>query len=333
MGGKIAEIPDAGKQKEMIMRFIVVILMMIAASASASTSRSQVLRMLGEMEFIEQFTGQRSISTTCIGQSVLGRNIPLVAIHDPQVPIENTRRIFVICRQHGDEPASTEAMIALIKSYFSHQRQEDLDLLKKVTLIIVPFMNPDGAARFKRRNANNADLNRDWTNQRQPETRAVIAAIRAWNPDLVIDGHELNRNDHRRDFIECLGTKSHIDPQLVYDADELRSLIIGQLRMQGYLVDPVAAAEPALSRLAHRYIPRKHGIVTLLIETRQAGRRAKAIDQRMNIHRAAVMTSARCLAGYTDEMRLEIAEWRENHTSDQLAYRGKRNRQYKGSSK
>ena len=44
----------------------------------------------------------------------------------------------------------------------------------------------------QRRNARNVDLNRDWLSQSPAGTRAIVQAVRKWQPDLIMDLHELH---------------------------------------------------------------------------------------------------------------------------------------------
>ncbi|MEN6520453.1 MAG: M14 family zinc carboxypeptidase [Armatimonadota bacterium] len=298
----------------------------VISSSYAATSHARMLRMLAEMDTVKLFSGRGFISTVSIGRSSLGQHIPLVIIRDPVVPVESTARMFVICRQHGNEPASTEAMLGIIRSYFSQSKDCDTDLLKKVTILIVPMMNPDGSLRNKRRNANGADLNRDWLSQSQPETRAVAGAIRKWQPDLIIDAHELDDNDYQRDFIECIGTRSGANPALISKSVEIQNLIRAKLRTHGIKAAAKSASYRSSPRLAHRYYSLRRGIIALLVETRQSGSRAYNCKERARIHMITAMTAARYLAGNKDEIKQEIAQWWNGRSKPGFAYRGEYNR-------
>jgi hypothetical protein len=48
-----------------------------------------------------------------------------------------------------------------------------------------------------RRNAQNLDLNRDWTKLDSPECRALVALLNEWDPHIVIDTHTTNGSHHR----------------------------------------------------------------------------------------------------------------------------------------
>jgi hypothetical protein len=266
-----------------------------------------LVRTLAEVDVLDGVVGAGRISVVSIGESVKGQQIPLVVIRDPDVPVEQTRRVFVICRQHGDEPASTEAMLSLIRNYFASPNASEMEILRRVTFVIVPMMNPDGAHKDERRNANHADLNRDWTCQRQPETRAVMHAIKVWQPSVVLDAHELDRDDWRRDFVEVISRGA--PGEVVAENVELQRLILSQLRACGLAVGSVKSAARTSTRLAHRYLSARRAIPSLLLESRQSGRRKYQISERARLHMVSVMTVARYLAGEGEGARRKAALW------------------------
>lgn len=329
MNGKIGGtlMPAAKESIMKISAMAAAIAIAITSSSVAATSHAGIMRMLAEMGTINLFTSRGFVSTASIGRSTFGQHIPLVIIRDPKVPVESTARMFVICRQHGNEPASTEGMLSIIRSYFSQSENCDPKLLDRVTLLIVPMMNPDGSAQHKRRNAKGVDLNRDWVAQTQPETQAVARAIKKWRPNLIIDAHELDEDDYQRDFIECLGTRSGADQNLARKSMELQTLIIGKLRTLGITASSRAVNNRISPRLAHRYYPLRRGIVTLLVETRQSGQRAADYNERAKMHIVTAITAARYLAGSGKEVRREIAQWWEGRSNPGLTYRGGHNKE------
>ena len=130
-----------------------------------------------------------------LGTSTQGRDIPVVyltaeGLGDP-VAIRALGRpvIWLIGQQHGNEPAGGEAMLALASAL---GRGELAPLLSKITVVIVPRANVDGAANDKRVLASGADSNRDHLLLSQPEVRAVHAAMKVLPPDVVFDHHEFS---------------------------------------------------------------------------------------------------------------------------------------------
>ncbi len=124
---------------------------------------------------------------------------------------------------HGNEISSTDA--ALMTAYHLLAAKDDAraaKIMANTIVVIDPLQNPDGRARFVnnflaatgitpagdrqaaehdepwpsgRVNHYMFDLNRDWFTLSQPETRGKVAAIREWNPVVVVDLHEMSGDD------------------------------------------------------------------------------------------------------------------------------------------
>ena len=135
----------------------------------------------------------RRIVAGVAGQSQQGRDIYyLIAtaegLSDPSVIRALGRPIvWLIGLQHGNEPAGGEAMLAVANAL---ARGELAGLTERVTVVILPRANPDGAAAFKRTTANGSDPNRDHLLMSLPETRAIHRLMEALPPDVVLDAHE-----------------------------------------------------------------------------------------------------------------------------------------------
>ncbi|MBV8823694.1 MAG: M14 family metallocarboxypeptidase, partial [Hyphomicrobiales bacterium] len=97
--------------------------------------------------------------------------------------------LWFIGLQHGNEPAGGEAMLALAASLADGPLARYLD---RVTVVVVPRANPDGAAAFTRVTASGADLNRDHLLLTLPESAALHAKLIALPPDVVVDAHEFS---------------------------------------------------------------------------------------------------------------------------------------------
>jgi predicted deacylase len=94
--------------------------------------------------------------------------------------------ILIIAQQHGNEPASGEAALAIAHT-LAHARSA---LLKNVTVLIIPRANPDGAERFARATVNGIDVNRDHVLLRTPEGQAIGQVMTKYRPHVVLDLHE-----------------------------------------------------------------------------------------------------------------------------------------------
>ena len=130
-----------------------------------------------------------------LGESQEGRSIPMLVLSN--APVASAADVLRLHRpvvwlqglQHGDEPAGGEAMLAIAERL----AVGDLNpLLDRITVLIVPRANPDGAARFTRRTANGIDINRDHVKFDLPETAAVHRAMNVYQPQVVVDCHEFS---------------------------------------------------------------------------------------------------------------------------------------------
>jgi protein MpaA len=105
-------------------------------------------------------------------------------------------RVLVLATMHGDEPAGTP----LVEHMLEHLAHEEFRLASRLTLTIVPVVNPDGLAAGTRGNAADIDLNRDYpaANSRrvmrledvQPETRAMIDLVERFRPQRIVSIHQ-----------------------------------------------------------------------------------------------------------------------------------------------
>ena len=130
-----------------------------------------------------------------LGRSAQGRDIPYLVftkegLTDAAAIVALGRPIlWFIGLQHGNEPAGGEAMLALAARLADGALRAYLD---RVTVIVVPRANPDGAAAFTRSTGNGADLNRDHILLALPESAALHAKLIELLPDVVIDAHEFS---------------------------------------------------------------------------------------------------------------------------------------------
>jgi hypothetical protein len=109
------------------------------------------------------------VSKSAIGKSNQGRPVNLLKIGESN----DQRMIMVISRQHPPEVTGFLAMQAFIETLCA-----DTDLAKRFraryNTYVVPLVNPDGVDNGHwRHNYGGVDLNRDWENFNQPETRAI----------------------------------------------------------------------------------------------------------------------------------------------------------------
>ncbi len=142
------------------------------------------------MIYLESLQKESSmLAISVIGKSVEGREIPLLHFSQKDETASketNKLKVFIICQQHGSEPAGKEAALIIARKLI----REYTFLLDKFDIYLIPLVNPDGAEINQRKNANNVDLNMNYVRLDQPESRAVHDAFLEIKPEITIDVHE-----------------------------------------------------------------------------------------------------------------------------------------------
>jgi hypothetical protein len=226
-----------------------------------------------------------------LGTSAEGRKIPMVVLGQTDAKT----RVMVICRQHGDEPVSSEAAMHLIQRVSkgdSRLRQE----LKGVELLLVPLMNPDGAERDQRENGNGVDLNRDWRKRSQPETRALAQAFHRLRPQVVLDEHEWTLADR------CGSNSLEVSPGLQPAAYQIQMGAAAAGNEVGVPLRATRALPGFDDRLAHRSFG-AWGAAGFLLETTPQVRRSL----RRDLYELMMIRMARMSALYAPKKAAEAS--------------------------
>ena len=113
-------------------------------------------------------TEAHGFRTEEVGRSVEGRPLRHVSWGDGDT------RVLLWSQMHGDESTASMAIADLFRFLGAHPDHPLVQRLHEhATLHFLPVMNPDGAARFQRRNAQGIDINRDARALVSPEARAL----------------------------------------------------------------------------------------------------------------------------------------------------------------
>ncbi|MBV8393556.1 MAG: hypothetical protein JOY81_10285, partial [Alphaproteobacteria bacterium] len=262
----------------------------------------------------------RQVRLGRIGQSQRGLEIPVLYLTaeglDDPAAIRRLGRpvVWLIGQQHGNEPAGGEAMLALAAAL---ARGELQPLLSKLSVVIVPRGNVDGAAADRRVLAGGADPNRDHLLLSQPEVQALHEAMRALPPDVVFDHHEFSVawrwvekfGALQRADVMILEATNPLIPRSLTDIerDLYRPALDSAIRAHGLL--PHDYVTTAVDRADRRIslggtsagIARNtfglRGSVSYLIETRGVGIGLQSYQRRVATHfllaRAVLETTAR----------------------------------------
>ena len=97
-------------------------------------------------------------------------------------------KVLLWSQMHGNESTSTKALFDCF-NLFETGNKTAKRLLEHCTLVIIPILNPDGAERYTRLNANLVDLNRDAQDLTQPESELLRQAYYKEKPDYCFNLH------------------------------------------------------------------------------------------------------------------------------------------------
>lgn len=109
--------------------------------------------------------------------------------------ISRSRRIKAVyqAQLHGNEPASGEGALAVIKSLADQSKGMSAErLTQKMDIVIIPHANVIGSRAYARWESGKLDLNRDALLLRSETTRAVHGIFNILKPEVFIDGHEFS---------------------------------------------------------------------------------------------------------------------------------------------
>ncbi|MGH3715501.1 MAG: M14 family zinc carboxypeptidase [Micromonosporaceae bacterium] len=159
-------------------------------------SYDELVKALRQIE--RQSDGRVSLET--VGRSNEGRDLYLAKVG------RGPTKVLYITQQHGDEPLGTEAALQLLQRLGNGGAGWDA-ILDKVTLLVIPKVNPDGSERFWRQNydpdcagafctpGRGFDVNRwhdpavDPAANPVPEAAAVQRTFLRYRPAFVVDYH------------------------------------------------------------------------------------------------------------------------------------------------
>lgn len=196
--------------------------------------------------------------------------------------------VLLIGQQHGDEPAASEALLAVARELAQGRLAS---LLERIHVLVLPRANPDGAELGQRHAANGVDINRDHLTLQTPEALALATLARDYRPMVVVDAHEYTVVGRylekfgavqRYDALLQYATTANMAPFITRAAEEwFRRPLVASLGQQGlthewyYTTSPdpadkkvsMGGTKPDTGRNVNGL---KHA-VSLLVETRGVG--------------------------------------------------------------
>lgn len=126
-----------------------------------------------------------SVSWKVEGQSAEGREIRHLTFGSGPI------KVLLWSQMHGNESTASMALVDIVR--FFHE-QPDHPLAKRIasgaTIHLIPMLNPDGAERFRRRNAQGIDVNRDARRLQTPEGKLLKRVSDELKPDFGFNLHD-----------------------------------------------------------------------------------------------------------------------------------------------
>jgi hypothetical protein len=305
--------------KTTALAFILTALIFLCASSSFSaTSYNTMLKMLR----LDAAASPQSIHLYQIGQSSTkthGIWMVRLASSQSQKLISDRPKVLFICRQHGDEPVSTEASLKFIALISSENSKEQQKSLGDCVVYIIPMANPDGAEKLTRLNGVGADLNRDWGKFTQPETRAIYTVTKSIKPLCVVDMHSWTLGDSFESNSVEAPEQSGAIPELAQMAQNLQLKIINNVqKVGGSDVTPFTYNPSGDITLCHRFFASKQHLVSLLVETSIAEQTPSLMIPQITMDMTAFKTVIQSTA--TDQKRwIKIAKLEKSNQAQESA--------------
>lgn len=248
-------------------------------------------------DVIEQVEALRKLGIRVneVGRSVADR--PIFQAEWGRGPL----KVFMWSQMHGDEPTATPVLFDMLTIFHNNRDKEWVKQIEeKITLRVVPMLNPDGAELFIRRNLQGIDINRDALDLKTPEGRLLKSLRDAWQP-------EIGFNLHNQNYLTTVGEtdKQAAISFLVVFGDESKTLTPGHernMRLVAAMYQALNQFNPGnIGRYGDEWTPTAFGdnfsawgTPTILIETGGLHGRDEFYLAKMNF--VAFVTALRALA-------------------------------------
>ncbi len=213
-------------------------------------------------------TQARGFRTEQVGRSAEGRPLRHVSWG------QGGRRVLLWSQMHGDESTASMALADLFRFLGEHPRHPVVQRLRAgATLHFLPVMNPDGAARFQRRNAQGIDINRDARALASPEARALHALRERVRPDFGFNLHDqqpgYRAGDSDRGTAIALLAPAYDEAREV-NATRARAIEVAvaiRAVLEPYIAGHIAKWDDTFNPRAFGDLTSKAGVSTVLIES------------------------------------------------------------------
>ena len=202
------------------------------------------------------------------GVSAEGRKIPLL------VAGGGPTTVLLWSQMHGDEPTATSALLDVLEHLGRTRKTPETErLLSRLTLAIIPMLNPDGAERTRRTNAQGIDINRDALRLETPEGRFLKSVRDRLKPSIGYNLHNHGPNvtagKHGRQVAISLLSVPFDDAFTVNEGRRttMRMAVLVRQLLEPWAKDRVARYDMDYTARAFGDSMTRWGTATLLIES------------------------------------------------------------------
>ena len=229
-----------------------------ASGLTATPSYDQTVAYLRRLE-----AAAPELTLVSIGVSPEGRDLWLAVVATgveaptPQALAASEKPIlFAQAGIHAGEIDGKDAGLMLLRDLTVKGSKKAL--LEAASLLFVPIFNVDGHERASpysrinqrgpermgwRTTSRNLNLNRDYAKADTPEMRAMITALRTWQPDLYLDLHVTDGVDYQYDITwGSSGEQSYSPATARWLSGVMRPQVSEDLRAAGHIPGPLIFA-------------------------------------------------------------------------------------------
>jgi hypothetical protein len=190
------------------------------------------------MEFIYSLESQTDLmNVKKLTRTLGGRDMVVCILSDP--PVYSPADVFgsgkpvvlIANNVHGSEVAGKDASLEIMRDLVMGELRP---LLKKVVVLNIPTLNPDGAEAGRRTNEQAFDMNRDYLKLESQEIHALVTeVINRWHPDIHVDTHHGGAAPYALVYQTCMNPAG--DPELIrFGNEEIAPRIRAALQAEDY---------------------------------------------------------------------------------------------------
>ncbi len=178
--------------------------------------------------------------------SVIGYSVENRPIYSLRLG-NGSKKVLMWSQMHGNESTTTKALFDCFNLFLTNNAIPN-SILESCTLLVIPILNPDGAERYTRLNANKVDLNRDAQDLSQPESRLLRQIFNDFKPDYCFNLHG------QRTIYNVEGTnKSSILSFLSPSQDAERSITFNRKKAMSLIVAMNSILQQRIPHCVARY--------------------------------------------------------------------------------